>query len=105
MHLDRYQAKLTSRPLLTQVITTAVLFGTGDVIAQQAVEKKGIEKHDAARTGRMVLYGGGQYTKSACDSWGGGIPTGDGTSALAEALTSLLVPLLSPRSNSGEHTH
>lgn len=60
-----YQAKLTSRPLLTQVITTAVLFGTGDVIAQQAVEKKGIEKHDAARTGRMVLYGGAVFGPAA----------------------------------------
>ncbi|CAN8101557.1 unnamed protein product [Discula destructiva] len=53
-----YQARLAARPLLTQAVTTAVLFGTGDVIAQQAVEKKGIEKHDLARTGRMALYGG-----------------------------------------------
>lgn len=57
---SRYQAKLVSRPLLTQVVTTAILFGTGDVIAQQAVDKKGLEKHDLARTGRMVLYGGGE---------------------------------------------
>jgi protein Mpv17 len=28
-------------------------------MAQQLVEKKGIEKHDLARTGRMALYGGG----------------------------------------------
>lgn len=55
----RYQARLASRPLLTQAVTTAVLFGAGDVIAQQAVDKKGIEKHDVARTGRMALYGGG----------------------------------------------
>lgn len=57
---NRYQAKLVKRPLLTQVVTTAILFGTGDVIAQQAVDKKGLEKHDLARTGRMVLYGGGE---------------------------------------------
>lgn len=57
----RYQAKLLKRPLLTQVVTTAILFGTGDVIAQQAVDKKGLEKHDLARTGRMVLYGGGEH--------------------------------------------
>lgn len=56
----RYQAKLAKRPLLTQVVTTAVLFGTGDVVAQQAVDKKGLKKHDLARTGRMVLYGGGE---------------------------------------------
>lgn len=55
----RYQARLASRPLLTQAVTTAVLFGAGDVIAQQAVDKKGLEKHDLARTGRMALYGGG----------------------------------------------
>lgn len=56
----RYQAKLAKRPLLTQVVTTAILFGAGDVIAQQAVDKKGLQKHDLARTGRMVLYGGGE---------------------------------------------
>ncbi|KAJ8612173.1 hypothetical protein MRB53_037563 [Persea americana] len=35
-----------------------VLFATGDTLAQQAVEKKGFDKHDIARTGRMALYGG-----------------------------------------------
>ncbi|KAJ5096412.1 hypothetical protein NUU61_005768 [Penicillium alfredii] len=30
----------------------------GDVLAQQAVDRRGLEKHDFARTGRMVLYGG-----------------------------------------------
>lgn len=64
----RYQAKLVKRPLLTQVVTTAILFGTGDVIAQQAVDKKGLEKHDLARTGRMVLYGGGE-SKLSLPSW------------------------------------
>ncbi|CAL3970412.1 unnamed protein product [Diplocarpon coronariae] len=53
-----YQMKLASRPLLTQSVTTAVLFATGDTMAQQLVEKKGVEKHDLARTGRMALYGG-----------------------------------------------
>lgn len=51
--------KLASRPLLTQSITTAVLFATGDTMAQQLVERKGFERHDIARTGRMALYGGG----------------------------------------------
>ncbi|KUI62986.1 Protein sym-1 [Cytospora mali] len=60
-----YQAKLASRPLLTQAVTTAVLFGTGDVIAQQAVDKKGIQKHDVARTGRMALYGGAIFGPAA----------------------------------------
>ena len=59
----RYQMKLASRPILTQSITTAVLFATGDVMAQQLVEKKGVKKHDMMRTGRMALYGGGQSSR------------------------------------------
>lgn len=50
--------KLATRPLLTQSITTAVLFATGDTLAQQLVEKKGWKNHELARTGRMALYGG-----------------------------------------------
>jgi protein Mpv17 len=57
-HAYRYQSKLASRPILTQAITTGVLFATGDTMAQQLVEKKGIKNHDLARTGRMVFYGG-----------------------------------------------
>ncbi|KAF4636497.1 hypothetical protein G7Y89_g1604 [Cudoniella acicularis] len=53
-----YQMKLASRPLLTQSITTAVLFATGDTMAQQLVEKRGLKNHELARTGRMALYGG-----------------------------------------------
>ena len=30
-------------------------------MAQQLVEKKGIQNHELARTGRMALYGGGVY--------------------------------------------
>lgn len=58
----RYQARLAARPLLTQAVTTAILFGVGDVAAQQLVEKKGLEKHELMRTGRMALYGGGTLT-------------------------------------------
>ena len=58
MVLRWYQAKLAKRPFLTQVATTAVLFGAGDILAQQAVERKGLEKHSWARTARMVGYGG-----------------------------------------------
>ncbi|KAK4242682.1 hypothetical protein C8A03DRAFT_29112 [Achaetomium macrosporum] len=53
-----YQARLAARPLLTQAVTTSMLFAIGDVTAQQLVDQKGIEKHDIARTGRMALYGG-----------------------------------------------
>lgn len=58
----RYQARLAARPLLTQAITTSILFGIGDITAQQLVDKKGLEKHDLARTGRMALYGGGTFS-------------------------------------------
>ena len=54
----RYQAKLAQRPILTQAITTSILFATGDTMAQQAVEKRGFAEHNYARTGRMALYGG-----------------------------------------------
>ncbi|TQS33813.1 hypothetical protein Golomagni_05830 [Golovinomyces magnicellulatus] len=47
--------KLATRPLLTQSVTSAILFATGDTMAQQLIEKKGFRKHDAARTGRMAL--------------------------------------------------
>ncbi|KAK0617862.1 hypothetical protein B0T17DRAFT_313264 [Bombardia bombarda] len=53
-----YKATLAARPLLTQAVTTSFLFGVGDVAAQQLVEKKGLEKHELLRTGRMALYGG-----------------------------------------------
>lgn len=53
-----YNSKLAARPLLTQSVTTAVLFATGDITAQQLVEKRGVKGHDFSRTGRMVLYGG-----------------------------------------------
>ncbi|WYZ44043.1 hypothetical protein EsH8_VII_000479 [Colletotrichum jinshuiense] len=56
--LGWYQARLAARPLLTQSITTAILFATGDITAQQLVEKRGLQKHDLSRTGRMALYGG-----------------------------------------------
>ncbi len=59
--LTRYQARLAARPLLTQSITTSVLFGVGDITAQQLVAKRGFDKHDYARTGRMMLYGGSEY--------------------------------------------
>lgn len=74
--------KLASRPLLTQSITTAVLFATGDTMAQQLVEKKGLEKHDLARTSRMAFYGGGMY------NWNSPSPSP------VPPLISLLVPQL-----------
>jgi len=46
-------------------VTTAVLFATGDVMAQQGVERLGIKKHDMSRTGRMALYGGAIFGPAA----------------------------------------
>ncbi|KAK8072003.1 hypothetical protein PG996_005351 [Apiospora saccharicola] len=66
----KYQARLASRPLLTQSITTAVLFATGDITAQQLVDKKGIDGHDFARTGRMALYGGAVFGPAATTWFG-----------------------------------
>ncbi|KAJ5757235.1 uncharacterized protein N7511_007417 [Penicillium nucicola] len=56
-----YQSKLAKRPILTASITSAILFGSGDVLAQQAVDRRGLEKHDFGRTGRMALYGGAVF--------------------------------------------
>ncbi|KAI5196421.1 putative integral membrane protein, Mpv17/PMP22 family [Aureobasidium subglaciale] len=56
-----YGTKLAQRPMLTQSVTTAVLFATGDTMAQQGVEKVGLKNHDLARSGRMALYGGAVF--------------------------------------------
>lgn len=66
----RYQAKLASSPLLTQSVTTAVLFATGDTMAQQLVEKKGLQNQDFARSGRMALYGGAVFGPAATKWFG-----------------------------------
>lgn len=56
--------KLAQRPILTQAVTSAILFATGDTVAQQVVEKKGIQNQEWARTGRMALYGGGMLVNT-----------------------------------------
>ncbi|KAL4924709.1 Mpv17/PMP22 family protein [Aspergillus undulatus] len=60
-----YQSKLAKQPILTASVTSAVLFGAGDTLAQQAVDRRGLEKHDFARTGRMALYGGAVFGPAA----------------------------------------
>jgi protein Mpv17 len=47
-----------------------VLFGAGDVLAQQLVDRVGVENHNYARTARMALYGGGAYTYFDTDNGG-----------------------------------
>lgn len=51
-----YNRVLSKHPSITQGITTAALFATGDVIAQHAVEKR--ETHDYMRTLRLTGFGG-----------------------------------------------
>lgn len=41
-----------------QCMTASVLFGTGDAIAQFAVEKRSLKEYDYVRTLRLGLYGG-----------------------------------------------
>ncbi|KAH6901594.1 hypothetical protein BKA70DRAFT_1084255, partial [Coprinopsis sp. MPI-PUGE-AT-0042] len=47
--------------MMVQCVTAAGLFGAGDVIAQQLVEKKGLRGHDFARTARLTFYGGAMF--------------------------------------------
>jgi len=60
-----YQSLLARRPLATQVVTTSILFATGDTLAQQLVDKKGLQNHDKLRTGRMALYGAAVFAPFA----------------------------------------
>ncbi|KAH7924111.1 hypothetical protein BV22DRAFT_533909 [Leucogyrophana mollusca] len=55
--LRLYNAALIRRPVLAQSATAAFLFGAGDVIAQQAIERQG-RNHDFMRTARLTFYGG-----------------------------------------------
>ncbi|KAF8175136.1 hypothetical protein BJ912DRAFT_885137 [Pholiota molesta] len=60
-HLLRaYNAALIRRPMVTQSVTAAVLFGAGDIVAQQAIEGKG-KNHDFFRTARLTFYGGALF--------------------------------------------
>jgi len=59
--LRAYNTLLIRRPMATQCATATVLFGAGDVIAQQAIEKRGIKGHDYARTIRLSFYGGALF--------------------------------------------
>ncbi|KNZ48234.1 hypothetical protein VP01_580g2 [Puccinia sorghi] len=44
-----YNSALLHRPLRTQIVTSLILFGGGDVIAQQAIERKG-KQHEVRPT-------------------------------------------------------
>ncbi|EDR00159.1 uncharacterized protein LACBIDRAFT_255602 [Laccaria bicolor S238N-H82] len=55
-----YNSALLRKPMITQCTTAAILFGAGDIIAQQAVEGKG-KDHDFLRTARLSFYGGALF--------------------------------------------
>ncbi|GAW07235.1 integral membrane mpv17 pmp22 [Lentinula edodes] len=55
--LGLYSAAFARRPMATQSATSAVIFGAGDVIAQQLVDRRGLRNHDLIRTARFVFYG------------------------------------------------
>ncbi|KIK05147.1 hypothetical protein K443DRAFT_130489 [Laccaria amethystina LaAM-08-1] len=55
-----YNSVLLRKPMITQCATAGVLFGAGDIIAQQAVEGKG-KDHDFLRTARLTFYGGALF--------------------------------------------
>ncbi|KAF7436613.1 Protein required for ethanol metabolism [Pleurotus ostreatus] len=56
--LRAYNSALIRRPMLAQCLTGGILFGAGDFIAQQAVERRGLSDHDLSRTARLTFYGG-----------------------------------------------
>ncbi|GAA5822535.1 hypothetical protein JCM10212_004237 [Sporobolomyces blumeae] len=55
--LRAYNSALMRRPYATGSASAAVLFGAGDVLAQQGIEKRG-KDHDFMRTLRLAGYGG-----------------------------------------------
>lgn len=55
MFFQFYNRMLARRPYATNALTTAFLFGTGDVLAQKVGPSK---DYDLARTARAVAYGG-----------------------------------------------
>ncbi|EPQ25916.1 uncharacterized protein PFL1_06590 [Pseudozyma flocculosa PF-1] len=66
--LQRFLAA-TSSTLPRQCLSGGVLFATGDVIAQQLIEKRG-KQHDPWRTARLGLYGGAIFSPIAATWFG-----------------------------------
>ncbi|KAK9469553.1 hypothetical protein V1512DRAFT_244991 [Lipomyces arxii] len=54
-----YNTRLAARPILTQCVSTGVLFGIGDAVAQTMVPDEKLNgKYDYMRTARMCFHGG-----------------------------------------------
>lgn len=54
----RYQNLLARRPILTNMVQTGFLFGTGDCLAQKLFPHKDDGQYDYERTLRAIVYGG-----------------------------------------------
>ncbi|XP_036607075.1 protein Mpv17 isoform X1 [Trichosurus vulpecula] len=63
-----YQQALAAHPWKVQIITTGSLVGLSDVISQQLIEKRGLEKHQVHRTLTMALIGCG-YVGPVVGGW------------------------------------
>ncbi|KAJ7341428.1 hypothetical protein JRQ81_005511 [Phrynocephalus forsythii] len=48
---------MARHPLRVQILTAGTLVGTGDVLAQQVVERRGLAGHSGRRTLRMMAIG------------------------------------------------
>ncbi|CAJ0958036.1 unnamed protein product, partial [Mesorhabditis belari] len=55
---QRYMALMSRRPLLTQMATSAVIAGGGDLICQKFIERRSWQQYDAIRTGRFFVLAG-----------------------------------------------
>lgn len=52
-----YISHLKKFPARTKISTGGVIVGTGDILAQQFIEKRKFKEHDWSRTGRLTLVG------------------------------------------------
>ncbi|XP_068928178.1 protein Mpv17 isoform X1 [Petaurus breviceps papuanus] len=63
-----YHQALAAHPWKVQIITSGSLVGIGDIISQQLIEKRGLEKHQVHRTLTMALIGCG-YVGPVVGGW------------------------------------
>ncbi|KAJ8270660.1 hypothetical protein GJAV_G00117730 [Gymnothorax javanicus] len=52
-----YQALMSKHPWKVQIFSSGCLVGVGDVISQQAIERKGLANHSLTRTAKMMSIG------------------------------------------------
>lgn len=64
----KYNQLLIKHPLITNMSSTGILFGTGDYLAQSFFLDGKAENYDFARTCRAILYGGLCFAPMA-DKW------------------------------------